>query len=102
MGGASGGWKTAATWVGGDFLLSKISDKQEDRSDIPSIVRPGCEDQYRQDQEKMKKQPEGKPQNESSSVDISTQPEERVENRLHKNRPPRSRNRPIWTDGKDC
>ena len=79
MGGAGGGWKTAATWVGGDFLLSKISDKQEDRSDIPSIVRPGCEDQYRQDQEKMKKQPEGKPQNESSSVDISTQPEERVE-----------------------
>lgn len=79
MGGAGGGWKTAASWVGGDFLLSKFSDKQEDRSDIPSIVRPGCEDQYRQDQEKMKKQSEEKPQNEPSTVDTPTQPEKPVE-----------------------
>lgn len=79
MGGAGGGWKTAATWVGGDFLLSKFSDKQEDRSDIPSIVRPGCEEQYRQDQEKMKKQEEEKPQTSASSVETTPEQEEPVE-----------------------
>ena len=75
MGGAGGGWKTAATWVGGDFLLSKFSDKQEDRSDIPSIVRPGCEEQYRQDQEKMKKQEEEKHQAEQERNRKNTPPE---------------------------
>ena len=79
MGGAGGGWKTAATWVGGDFLLSKFSDKQEDRSDIPSIVRPGCEEQYRQDQEKMKKQSEEKPQTKTSSAETAPEQEEAVE-----------------------
>lgn len=79
MGGAGSGWKTAATWVGGDFLLSKFSDKQEDRSDIPSIVRLGCEKQYRQDQEKMKKQSEEKPQTKTSSAETAPEQEEAVE-----------------------
>lgn len=78
MGGVGGGWKTAATWIGGDFLLSKFSDKQEDRSDIPSIVRPGCEEQYRQDQEKMKKQSEEKPQSKTSSAETAPEQEEAV------------------------
>lgn len=103
MGGAGGGWKTAATWVGGDFLLSKFSDKQEDRSDIPSIVRPGCEEQYRQDQEKMKSS-----QKKSHRLRLHQQRLHRNKkkrskrNNQQKNRPPRSRNRPIWTDGKGC
>jgi hypothetical protein len=43
MGGIGGGFKTAATWVGGDLLASKIID----RTGIPSVIAPGYEDEYR-------------------------------------------------------
>ena len=43
MGGISGGFKTAATWVGGDLLASKVID----RTGIPSVIAPGYEDEYR-------------------------------------------------------
>lgn len=43
MGGIGGGFKTAATWVGGDLLASKVID----RTGIPSIIAPGYEDEYR-------------------------------------------------------
>lgn len=56
MGGFGGGWKTAATWVGGDLALSHFTDKYEDRSDIPLIVRPGMEEEYRKAQKVVKQQ----------------------------------------------
>ena len=43
MGGSGGGLKTAATWVGGDLLASKVID----RTGIPSVIAPGYEDEYR-------------------------------------------------------
>lgn len=43
MGGFGGGFKTAATWVGGDLLASKVID----RTGIPSVIAPGYEDEYR-------------------------------------------------------
>lgn len=43
MGGIGGGFKTAATWVGGDLLASKVID----RTGIPSVIAPGYEDEYR-------------------------------------------------------
>lgn len=56
MGGFGGGWKTAVTWVGGDLALSHFTDKYEDRSDIPIIVRPGMEEEYRKAQKVVKQQ----------------------------------------------
>lgn len=56
MGGFGGGWKTAATWVGGDLALSHFTDKYEDRSDVPLIVRPGMEEEYRKVQKVVKQQ----------------------------------------------
>lgn len=56
MGGFGGGWKTAATWVGGDLALSHFTDKYEDRSDVPLIVRPGMEEEYRKAQKVVKQQ----------------------------------------------
>lgn len=56
LGGFGGGWKTAATWVGGDLALSHFTDKYEDRSDIPLIVRPGMEEEYRKAQKVVKQQ----------------------------------------------
>lgn len=56
MGGFGGGWKTAATWVGGDLALSHFTDKYEDRSDVPLIVRPGMEEEYRKAQKAVKQQ----------------------------------------------
>ena len=56
MGGFGGGWKTAVTWVGGDLALSHFTDKYEDRSDIPLIVRPGMEEEYRKAQKIVKQQ----------------------------------------------
>ena len=56
MGGFGGGWKTAVTWVGGDLALSHFTDKYEDRSDVPLIVRPGMEEEYRKAQKAVKQQ----------------------------------------------
>lgn len=56
MGGFGGGWKTAATWVGGDLVLSHFADKHEDRSDVPLVVRPGMEEEYRKAQKAVKQQ----------------------------------------------
>ena len=56
MGGFGGGWKTAVTWVGGDLALSHFTDKYEDRSDVPLIVRPGMEEEYRKAQKVVKQQ----------------------------------------------
>lgn len=65
MGGLGGGWKTAVTWVGGDLALSHFTDKYEDRSDVPLIVRPGMEEEYRKAQ-KVVKQQEQKEEKEST------------------------------------
>lgn len=65
MGGFGGGWKTAVTWVGGDLALSHFTDKYEDRSDVPLIVRPGMEEEYRKAQ-KVVKQQEQKEEKEST------------------------------------
>ena len=43
MGGIGGGFKTAATWVGGDLLANKVID----RTGIPSVIAPGYEEEYR-------------------------------------------------------
>lgn len=56
MGGFGGGWKTAATWVGGDLVLSHFADKHEDRSDVPLVIRPGMEEEYRKAQKAVKQQ----------------------------------------------
>ena len=41
MGGFGGGFKTAATWVGSDMLVTHLGEKLEDRSDVPLIIAPG-------------------------------------------------------------
>lgn len=76
MGGFGGGWKTAATWGGGDLALSHFTDKHEDRSDVPLIVRPGMEEEYRKTQ-KVVKQQEQKEEKQStpSESDEATEPE---------------------------
>lgn len=56
MGGFGGGWKTAATWVSGDLVLSHFADKHEDRSDVPLVIRPGMEEEYRKAQKAVKQQ----------------------------------------------
>ena len=56
MGGFGGGWKTAATWVGGDLVLSHFADKHEDRSDVPLVIRPGMAEEYRKAQKAVKQQ----------------------------------------------
>ena len=56
MGGFGGAWKTAATWVGGDLVLSHFADKHEDRSDVPLVIRPGMEEEYRKAQKAVKQQ----------------------------------------------
>ena len=43
MGGIGGGFKTAATWVGGDLLANTVND----RTGIPSVIAPGQEEEYR-------------------------------------------------------
>ncbi len=50
MGGIGGGFKTAATWIGGDLLASKVID----RTGIPSVIAPGYEDEYRKLQAQKK------------------------------------------------
>ena len=82
MGGFGGGWKTAATWVGGDMLVTHIGDKAEDRSDVPLIIAPGKEDEYRkvlQKKKEEKKAEEKKPQNETQSVEATHGKETRSE-----------------------
>lgn len=68
MGGFGGGFKTAATWVGGDLIVNNIMDKV-DRSDIPMVIAPGHEDEYRKlqaqkkaEEKKPKAEPEPKPE----------------------------------------
>ena len=67
MGGFGGGWKTAVTWVGGDLALSHFTDKYEDRSDIPLIVRPGMEEEYRKAQKVVKQQEQKEEKQNTSS-----------------------------------
>ena len=67
MGGFGGGLKTAATWVGSDMLFTHLGEKLDNRSDVPLIIAPGKEDEYRRTQQEKKKQskqrtPENKPQ----------------------------------------
>lgn len=50
MGGFGGGFKTAATWVGGDLLVNNVID----RTGIPSVIAPGHEDEYRKLQAQKK------------------------------------------------
>lgn len=68
MGGLGGGWKTAATWVGSDMLANHLGDKLEDHSDVPMVIAPGKEEEYRQAQQE-KKMSEQKPQNKPQSVE---------------------------------
>lgn len=58
MGGLGGGLKTAATWIGSDMLVTHVGDKLNDRSDVPMIIAPGKEDEYRRTQQEKKKQAE--------------------------------------------
>ena len=78
MGGLGGGLKTAATWIGSDMLVTHVGDKLNDRSDVPMIIAPGKEDEYRRTQQEKKKQAEQKPQNKPQSEEETnnTQPEQ--------------------------
>lgn len=75
MGGFGGGWKTAATWVGGDLVLSHFADKHEDRSDVPLVIRPGMEEEYRK-AEKAVKQQEQKEEKQGSTAESKEVAEE--------------------------
>ena len=75
MGGFGGGWKTAATWVGGDLVLSHFADKHEDRSDVPLVIRPGMEEEYRKAQKAVKQQ-EQKEEKQGSTVESKEVAEE--------------------------
>ena len=50
MGGFGGGFKTAATWIGGDIIVNNVVD----RTDIPSVIAPGHEEEYRKLQAQKK------------------------------------------------
>lgn len=54
MGGFGGGFKTAATWVGSDMLVTHLGEKLEDRSDVPLIIAPGKEEEYRRAQQEKR------------------------------------------------
>ena len=56
MGGFGGGWKTAATWIGGDLAVSHFTDKYEEKNDVPLVISPGMEDEYRKVQSEIKRQ----------------------------------------------
>ena len=75
MGGFGGGWKTAATWVGGDLVLSHFADKHEDRSDVPLVIRPGMEEEYRKAQKAVKQQ-EQKEEKQGSTAESKEAAEE--------------------------
>lgn len=75
MGGLGGGLKTAATWIGSDMLITHVGDKLNDRSDVPMIIAPGKEDEYRRTQQEKKKQAELKPQNKPQSEEGAQQAE---------------------------
>lgn len=75
MGGLGGGLKTAATWIGSDMLVTHVGDKLNDRSDVPMIIAPGKEDEYRRTQQEKKKQAEQKPQNKPQSEEGARQTE---------------------------
>ncbi len=75
MGGLGGGLKTAATWIGSDMLVTHVVDKLNDRSDVPMIIAPGKEDEYRRTQQEKKKQAEQKPQNKPQSEEGAQQAE---------------------------
>lgn len=75
MGGLGGGLKTAATWIGSDMLVTHVDDKLNDRSDVPMIIAPGKEDEYRRTQQEKKKQAEQKPQNKPQSEEGAQQTE---------------------------
>ena len=75
MGGLGGGLKTAATWIGSDMLVTHVGDKLNDRSDVPMIIAPGKEDEYRRTQQEKKKQAEQKPQNKPQSEEGAQQAE---------------------------
>lgn len=79
MGGLGGGLKTAATWIGSDMLVTHVGDKLNDRSDVPMIIAPGKEDEYRRTQQEKKKQAEQKPQNKPQSEEAQqAEPTEEV------------------------
>mgnify|MGYP004563350027 FL=1 len=75
MGGLGGGLKTAVTWIGSDMLVTHVGDKLNDRSDVPMIIAPGKEDEYRRTQQEKKKQAEQKPQNKPQSEEGAQQTE---------------------------
>ena len=75
MGGLGGGLKTAVTWIGSDMLVTHVGDKLNDRSDVPMIIAPGKEDEYRRTQQEKKKQAEQKPQNKPQSEEGAQQAE---------------------------
>ncbi len=58
MGGFGSGWKAAAAWVGKDSLFSHFFEEGEDRSDVPTVVRPGCEEEYREALQEQNQQPQ--------------------------------------------
>lgn len=75
MGGLGCGLKTAATWIGSDMLVTHVGDKLNDRSDVPMIIAPGKEDEYRRTQQEKKKQAEQKPQSKPQSEEGAQQTE---------------------------
>ena len=71
MGGFGGGWKTAATWIGGDLAVSHFTDKYEEKNDVPLVISPGMEDEYRKVQSEIKRQ-----ETEQKKQDTAAQNEE--------------------------
>ncbi len=69
MGGFGGGWKTAATWVGTDMLLTNLGEEEQvNRSDIPIMVLPGHEEEYRRIQQENQEATEVTSQDKPQSV----------------------------------
>lgn len=55
LGGVGGGWKMAATWIGGDLLVNEAMEQMDKRKNIPSVIMPGQEEAYFKDMEETKK-----------------------------------------------
>lgn len=55
LGGVGGGWKMAATWLGGDLLVNEAMEQMDKRKDIPFVIMPGQEEAYLKDMEETQK-----------------------------------------------
>lgn len=61
LGGFGGGWKMAATWLGGDLLVNEAMKQIDNCKQVPLVIMPGQEEEYLKDQEKINQEVQSSP-----------------------------------------